>query len=430
MDRCASGEPAAHRRVVVERADYELCRGGRTVDRHLRPVSHQQGQRPAVVQVRVRYNGRVEAIKPADVGRYGAASVRIDPRVNQNPRLAEVEEVAAATHLTSPSQGAEGQRWPWLGIAADPWERGATRRLIYLSPPARWRRVLVVGVFLRGPAALFPGVVQVGVRLEHLAHELHQASGLRGAFQRSWQGRDLVLYSPHQELSEASVGKAGILQGVPYPVTLLDHAPKLLVQLLDALGRPGVGRALAFERLLELGAAPFEFLDALVELAPQIQRRGCPLLRLSDQLGGVRAFARKDLDLFGEGSGPLFGGPGSEREPLVVLLQALQFGFEIPDTRILGGPFLGLASLLAPGVHERPDDAIFGLHFRAEGGQQQALGGVDLLEFLQVLRGETFQGFEGLGWDLLLDGCAERPPSSRVMGDPARDAPKEGRATS
>src|SRR5215217_8205369 len=108
MDRCASGEPAAHRRVVVERADYELCRGGRTVDRHLRPVSHQQGQRPTVVHVRVRYNGRVEAIKPAEVGRYGAASVRIDPRVNQNPRLAEVEEVAAATHLTSPSQGAEG----------------------------------------------------------------------------------------------------------------------------------------------------------------------------------------------------------------------------------------------------------------------------------------------------------------------------------
>src|SRR5829696_6745955 len=197
MDGCAAGQPAAHRRVVVERADYELRRRGRTVDRHPRPVSHQQGQRPAVVQVRVRYNGRVEPIKPAEVGCYGAASVRFDPRVNQNPRLAEVEEVAAATHLTSPPKGAEGQRWPWLGIAADPWERGATRRPICLSPPARWRRVLVVGVFLRGPAALFPGAAQVGVRLEHLAHELHQAGGLRGAFERSWQGRDLVLYGTH-----------------------------------------------------------------------------------------------------------------------------------------------------------------------------------------------------------------------------------------
>src|SRR5215213_7484391 len=391
MDRCASGQPAAHRRVVVERADYELCRGGRTVDRHLRPVSHQQGQRPAVVQVRVRYNGRVEAIKPAEVGRYGAASVRIDPRVNQNPRLAEVEEVAAATHLTSPSQGAEGQRWPWLGIAADPWVRGATRRLVYLSPLARWRRLLVVGVFLRGPAALFPGVVQVGVRLEHLAHELHQAGGLRGAFQRSWQGHDLVLYSPHQELSEASVGKAGILQGVPYPVTLLDHAPKLLVQLLDALGRPGVGRALAIERLLELGAALFELPDALVELAPYIQCRGRPLFRLPDQLGGVRALAGKNLDLFGEGGGPLSGGPGSEREPLVVLLQALQLGFELPDARIFGGPFLGLAFLRPPGVHERPDDTLFWLLFRAEGGKKQALGGMDLPQILQVLRREVFQ---------------------------------------
>ena len=33
--------------------------------------------------------------------------------------------------------------------------------------------------------------------------------------------------------------------------------PELLVQLLDALGRPGVGPALAFERPLELGAPLF-----------------------------------------------------------------------------------------------------------------------------------------------------------------------------
>src|SRR5918995_518538 len=123
------------------------------MDGCLGPVPHQQGKRPAVVQVRVRYDGRVEPIESAEVGRYGAASVGFDPRVDQNPRLAEVEEVAAATHLSSPSQGAEGERRPRLGIPADPWERRANY----------WRRVLVVGVFLRGPAARFSACAQVAV---------------------------------------------------------------------------------------------------------------------------------------------------------------------------------------------------------------------------------------------------------------------------
>src|SRR5215207_10549479 len=126
MDGCAAWQPAAHRRVVVERADYELRRRGRAVDRHPRPVSHQQGQRPAVVQVRVRYDGRVEPVERAEVGRYGAASVGFDPRVDQYPRLAEVEQVAAATHLASSSQSAEGQRRPRPGVAADPGERCAS----------------------------------------------------------------------------------------------------------------------------------------------------------------------------------------------------------------------------------------------------------------------------------------------------------------
>src|SRR5215204_3486214 len=72
MDRCASGQPAAQRRVLVERADYALRRRRRTVDRQLRAVSHERGQRPAVVQLRVGYNGRVEPLQPAEVGRYGA----------------------------------------------------------------------------------------------------------------------------------------------------------------------------------------------------------------------------------------------------------------------------------------------------------------------------------------------------------------------
>src|SRR5918995_153696 len=341
--------------------------------------------------------------------------------------FAEVEQVATAAHLSSPSQSAEGQRRPRPGVAAYPGERGASRRPIRPSLPARWRRVLVVGVFLRGPAARFSAGAQVAVRLEHLAHELHKAGGLRGAFERSGQGCDLVLYRTHQELTEASIGKAGVLQGVLYSVTLFDHAPELLVQLLDTLGRPGVGRALPIERLLELGVALFEVLDAFVELTPHIQGRGRPLLRLPDQLRGVRAFTGEDLDLFGEGGGPLFSGPGCEREPLVVLLQTLQLGFEIPDPRVLGGPFLGLALLFPPGVDERLDYALFWLLIRAQGGQQQALGGVGLLELFQVLRGEIFQGLEGLGWDLLLDGGAERAPGGRVVGEPARDAPEEGR---
>src|SRR5918994_979079 len=74
------------------------------------------------------------------------------------------------------------------------------------------------------------------------------------------------------------------------------------------------------------------------------------------------------------------------------------------------------------------EDALFRLLFRAEGGQQQTLGGVGLLEFLKVLRGDALQGIEGLGWDLLLDSGAERAPGCRVVGDSAREAPQERRA--
>jgi hypothetical protein len=52
---------------------------------------------------------------------------------------------------------------------------------------------------------------------------------------------------------------------------------------------------------------------------------------------------------------------------------------------------------------------------------------VGLLEFLEILRGEAFQGFEGLGWDLLLDSGAERAPGCRVVGDSAREATQERR---
>src|ERR671911_20019 len=72
------------------------------------PLSHQQGQRPAVVQVGVRYHGRVESIETAEVRRHGAASVGFDPRVDQDSRLAEVQQVAAAAHLAGSSQSTEG----------------------------------------------------------------------------------------------------------------------------------------------------------------------------------------------------------------------------------------------------------------------------------------------------------------------------------
>ena len=107
---------------------------------------------------------------------------------------------------------------------------------------------------------------------------------------------------------------------------------------------------------------------------------------------------------------------------------ALQLGLEVPDVRVLGGLPLRRAPLIPPGVHQHLDDALFGLLLRAEGGQQQALGGVGLPDLPQGLRREALQGVEGLGWDLLLDGGTKRAPGGGVLRDPARDAPEQRRA--
>jgi hypothetical protein len=90
--------------VVVERAHYELRRRRRTVDRHLRPVAHQEGQCPAVVQVRVRYYSRIQPVEFSEVRRQGSPAVGFDPRVDQHPRRPEVQQVAAAAHLPGPAQ--------------------------------------------------------------------------------------------------------------------------------------------------------------------------------------------------------------------------------------------------------------------------------------------------------------------------------------
>jgi hypothetical protein len=91
------------------------------------------------------------------------------------------------------------------------------------------------------------------VRLEHPAHELQEAGGLGCGVQGGRQGAYLVLDGAHQELPEPLVREPGVLQGALDTVALRGHTPELLVQLLDALGSPGVGSALALERPLQLG---------------------------------------------------------------------------------------------------------------------------------------------------------------------------------
>src|ERR671910_400799 len=49
-------------------------------------------------------------ISLAEVRRHGPPSVRLYPRVDQDPRLAKIQDVAAAAHLSGPAQGAEGER--------------------------------------------------------------------------------------------------------------------------------------------------------------------------------------------------------------------------------------------------------------------------------------------------------------------------------
>ena len=97
--------PSAHRRVVVERADDELGRRRGAVDRQLGPVAHEQRQRPAVVEVRVRYHRRVEPVQLPEVRRQGPLPSGLMPASTSTLRRAEVEQVAAAAHLPRPRQG-------------------------------------------------------------------------------------------------------------------------------------------------------------------------------------------------------------------------------------------------------------------------------------------------------------------------------------
>ena len=189
------------------------------------------------------------------------------------------------------------------------------------------------------------------------------------------------------------------------------------MQLLDSLGCPGIGRALTLERPLELGAAPLQLGDAIVELAPHVECRGGPLLRLPYQLRGAIALAVENLDLLGQRRGPLLGGTRGERELLVLLLEALQLGLELPDAGVLGSPLLGLLVLVPPGPYEGGEDLSVWLIFGAQGSEEQALGGMGAGEVLQLLRREVLEGGEGLGWDLLLYGGLESAPGGSVLRD-------------
>ncbi len=107
--------------------------------------------------------------------------------------------------------------------------------------------------------------------------------------------------------------------------------------------------------------------------------RGGPLLGLPGQRRGVLALAGEDLDLLGQGGGPLVGGPRGEGEPLVLPLQALQLGLEVPDAGVLGGLLLGLPLLRRARPPVAPStDLRIRLLLGAQGRQQQALGGVGL----------------------------------------------------
>src|SRR4028119_1886789 len=72
VDGGPAGQASPHGRVVVERAHYELRRRGGAVDRQPGPISDEQRQGPAVVEVGVRYDGRVYPVDGPEVGRRGA----------------------------------------------------------------------------------------------------------------------------------------------------------------------------------------------------------------------------------------------------------------------------------------------------------------------------------------------------------------------
>ncbi|CAA9423902.1 MAG: hypothetical protein AVDCRST_MAG01-01-2457 [uncultured Rubrobacteraceae bacterium] len=382
-----------------------------------------------MVQVGVGYDGRVYLVDGAEVWRRGTPPVRLDAGVHQHPRRPEVEQVAAAAHLTRPSERAERERGPLPGVAA------IGRTVLGRSYLVRRYQILyrhgrggvrVFGLLLGGFGGVLARGAHIGLGLQYLAHELEQVRGPGRGVERGRHGSYLVLYRPHQQLAEAVVGKAGVLERVLYAVALCGHEPELFVELVHALGGPGVGGPLAFERPLQLLAAPLELGDALVEAAPGVQGRGGLLLGLSHQVGGPAALAGEDVHLFRKGGGPLVGGPRGEGEPLVLALQALELRLKVPDVGVLGGLLLRRALLRAPGLRQRLDDGGVLLLVGRQRRQEETFGGVGLRHLFQVLPGEVFEGVEGLRRDLLLHGRPEGAPCRRVLADPARHAAQEG----
>ena len=117
-ERGASRDPAAHRRVVVQRRGYELRRGGRAVDRDVRLVAHEERQRPAVVEVRVGDDRGVQPLDGPKVRGQRSPAVGLYPGVDEDARAPEVQEMAAAADLPGPAQSPEGERRPRLRLGA------------------------------------------------------------------------------------------------------------------------------------------------------------------------------------------------------------------------------------------------------------------------------------------------------------------------
>src|SRR3712207_8621323 len=165
--------------------------------------------------------------------------------------------------------------------------------------------------------------------------------------------------------------------------------------------------------------------DTLVELAAHVQGRGRLLLGFAHQVRSPLPLAGEDRDLLGQRRGALLGGARGERELLVLLLQALQLGLELPDVGVLRGPLLGLLVLAAPGLYEGRDRKSTRLPLAAKGREEEPLGGVGVGELLQLLRREILERVEGLGRDLLLHGGPERAPGGGILHDPARQVDRK-----
>ena len=89
---------------------------------------------------------------------------------------------------------------------------------------------------------------------QHLAHELQKLGRTRRRVYGSWQGVHLVLYGPHEQVSETFVGEARALQGALNVIPFGNHPSEFFVQRFYAFGGGGVSFALALQSPFQVGA--------------------------------------------------------------------------------------------------------------------------------------------------------------------------------